>query len=211
MRYPIHLALEGGRVLLVGGGAVAQRRVERLLQAGARVRVVSPELTPALAELHERGAVEHMRRGFEPDDLADVVLAFAATDDAPTNRRVTDEARRRGVLVNVADDPVASDFALPACVTRGPLVLSVSTNARSPGLAAALRRRLESQFGPEWAVLTGMLSDLRPHLLRLGLAAESTTERINTVLDSEVLALIRQGQEDEALSLATRILLQDAG
>ena len=211
MRYPIHLALEGGRVLLVGGGGVAQRRVERLLQAGARVRIVSPELTPALEDLRDRGAVEHVCRGFEPGDLADVVLAFAATDDAPTNRRVADEARRRGVLVNVADDPVACDFALPACVIRGPLVLSVSTNARSPGLAAALRRRLESQFGPEWAVLTRLLSDLRPDLLRLGLPADATTDRINTVLDSEALALIRQGQEDEALSLATRILLQDAG
>ena len=211
MLYPIHLAIEGSRVLLVGGGGVAQRRVERLLQAGARVRIVSPELSSTLAELRDGGAIEHMAREFEPGDLDDVVLAFAATNDTPTNRQVADEARRRGILVNVADDPIACDFTLPACVIRGSLVVSVSTNARSPGLAAALRRRLDIRFGPEWAVLTRMLSDIRPDLLRLGLPAETITERIGTVLDSEALALIRQGQEDEALSLATRILLPDAG
>ena len=190
---------------------MAQRRVERLLHTGARVRIVSPELSSALAELRDRGAIEHVGRGFEPGDLDDVVLAFAATDDTSTNRQVADEARSRGILVNVADDPIACDFTLPACVIRGPLVVSVSTNARSPGLAAALRRRLETQFGPEWAVFTRMLSDIRPDLLRLGLPAETTTERIDTALDSEALALIRQGQEDEALSVVTRILLQNAG
>lgn len=211
MLYPIHLTVEGSRVLLVGGGAVGQRRVERLLHSGARVRIVSPELTPALADLRDRGAIEHVARGFEPGDLDDVVLAFAATDDTPTNRQVADEARRRGVLVNVADDPIACDFTLPACVIRGSLVVSVSTNSRSPGLAAAMRRRLETEFGPEWAVLTRMLSDIRPDLLRLGLPAGTITERIGTVLDSEAFALIRQDQEEEALSVVTRILLPDVG
>ena len=205
--YPIHLTLEGDRVLLVGGGKVAQRRVERLLASGARVRIVSPELTPALAQLRDRGALEHEARRFEPADLDEVALAFAATNDAATNRHVADEARRRGVLVNVADDPIACDFTLPACVARGSLVVSVSTNARSPGLAAALRRRLESQFGPEWAVLTRMLSDIRPDLIRLGLPSGAVTERIGAVLDSEALELIRQGQEDEALAVVLRTLL----
>jgi len=211
MLYPIHLALEGSRVLLVGGGSVAQRRVERLLQTGARVRIVSPEVSPALAELRDRGAVEHVARGFEPGDLDEAALAFAATDDTSTNRQVADEARRRGILVNVADDPIACDFTLPACVIQGSLVVSVSTNARSPGLAAALRRRLETQFGPEWAGLTRMISDIRPDLLDLGLPAETITQRIGAVLDSDALALISQGHEDEALSVVKRILLQDAG
>jgi len=209
MLYPIHLALEGSRVLLVGGGSVAQRRAERLLQTGARVRIVSPEVTPELAESRDRGALEHVARRFEPDDLQDVVLAFAATDDTPTNRQVADEARRRGVLVNVADDPIACDFTLPACVIRGSLVISVSTNARSPGMSAALRRRLETEYGPEWAALTRMLSDIRPELLRLGLRGETITERIGIVLNSDALACIRQGREDEALSIVTRTLLQD--
>ena len=211
MLYPIHLALEGSRVLIVGGGSVAQRRVERLLDAGAHVRIVSPDLSAALTEMRDRGQVEHVARGFEPGDIDDAVLVFAATDDTPTNRQVADEARRCGVLVNVADDPIACDFTLPACVTRGSLVVSVSTNARSPGLAAALRRRLETQFGPEWATLTAMLSDSRPDLLRLGLPGEATTGRIGEILDSDALALIRQGRKDEALSAVRQILLRDAG
>jgi uroporphyrin-III C-methyltransferase len=210
MRYPIHLALEGGRVLMVGGGAVAERRVRRLLEAGSRVRIVSPVLSEELGELRDRGAVEHTPRGFEPADLEGAILAFAATDDAAVNRQVADEARRRGILVNVADDPIACDFTLPACVVRGSLVVSVSTNARSPGLAAALRRRLEIQFGPEWAELTRMLSDIRPDLLRLGLSSETIAGRIDTVLESNALGLIREGQEEEARTAAARILLPDA-
>ena len=210
MRYPIHLTLEGGRVLMVGGGAVAERRVKRLLEAGARVRVVSPALSGKLGELRDRGAVEHTPRRFEPADLDGAILAFAATDDAAVNRQVADEARRRGILVNVADDPLACDFTLPACVVRGSLVVSVSTNARSPGLAAALRRRLETQFGPEWAALTRMLSDIRPDLLQLGLPSETIAERIDTVLESNALDLIREGQEEEARTAAVRILLPDA-
>lgn len=206
MLYPIHLMLEGSRVLLVGGGMVAQRRVERLLHSGARITVVSPELTPDLEEMRERGTIMHHPRAFEPADMDDVVIAFAATDDTAANRSVADEARRHGILINVADDPLACDFTLPACVIRDPLVISVSTNARSPGLAAALRRRLETQFGTEWAELTHILSDARPDLLKLGLQGSRVTELIGRVLDSEALTLLSEGKEDEARELIHSIL-----
>ncbi|NOZ01186.1 MAG: hypothetical protein GXP54_04775, partial [Deltaproteobacteria bacterium] len=206
MLYPIHLMLEGSRVLLVGGGMVAQRRVERLLHSGARITLVSPDVTPELGKLSDRGAIEHRARGFEPGDLDGVVIAFAATDDTGTNRGVADEARRRGILINVADDPLACDFTLPACVIRDPLVISVSTNARSPGLAAALRRRLEGQFGTEWSVLTRILSDARPDLLNRGMKGSVVTGLIGDVLDSEALSLIADGKEVEARDLIHSIL-----
>lgn len=193
MLYPIHLALEGSRVLVVGGGGVAERRVVRLLRAGARVRLVSPDVTAVLQEMRDRGVIEHRGRPFEPDDLDGVVLAFAATDDPEVNHRVADLARASGILVNVADDPLFCDFTLPACVIRDALVISVSTNARSPGLAAALRRRLEDQYGPEWGVLTALVSEARPDLLRLGLSAAEVTARISRILESEVLDLLRAG------------------
>jgi len=138
--------------------------------------------------------------------MDDVVIAFAATDDTATNRSVADEARRHGILINVADDPLACDFTLPACVIRDPLVISVSTNARSPGLAAALRRRLEGQFGPEWAVLTRILSDARPDLLKMGLKGARVTELIGDVLDSDALSLLADGREDEAQELIRSLL-----
>jgi len=206
MLYPIHLMLEGSRVLLVGGGSVAQRRVERLLHSGARIRLVSPGLTKELETLHGKGAIEYRAREFDPSDLDDVAIAFAATDDTGANRRVADECRRRGILINVADDPLACDFTLPACVIRDPLVISVSTNARSPGLAAAMRRNLETQFGSEWGDLTRILSDARPDLLKLGLKGSKVTSRIATVLESEALELIRTGDQDGARTLIHRIL-----
>lgn len=206
MLYPINLALEGMKVLLVGGGKVALRRAERLLMAGAKIRLVSPEVTEGLKALVGQGVVECRQRKFEPQDLDDVVLAFAATDDPETNRAVADEARRRGILVNVADDPLACDFTLPACVIRGSLVIAVSTNARAPGLSAALRRRLETEIGPEWGELAALLSDLRPEMLGLGLPQAAITERISEAIGSDVLDLIRAGRMEEARKRLREVL-----
>lgn len=204
--YPVNLVLEGCRVLVVGGGQVAERRVERLLRAGARVRVVALELTRELASLAEKGVIEWRQREFEREDLEGVLLVFAATNNPAANRRVADEARGRGILVNVADDPLFCDFTLPACVIRDSLVISISTNARAPGLSAALRQKLEAQFGPEWGTLTSLLSELRPELLELGLSASDITKRITNVLNSDILDLIRVGDLPAARVRLRRLL-----
>lgn len=147
MYYPIFLDLDSKLCVIVGGGAVANRKARKLLQARARVVVVAPEVAPEL----ESVAVEVRRRSYREGDLAGAFLAFAATDRREVNAAVALEARERGVPVNVADRPAEGDFALPSVLRRGPLQVAVSTGGASPTLAGRIRRELEGLFGPEWA------------------------------------------------------------
>jgi len=201
MLYPLHLSLEGVLCVVVGGGKVAERRVRRLLQAGARVRLVCTDAVSGLQVLANEGKIQLVYKPFEPDDLEGATLAFACTDDRNTNLKVAFEARKRGILVNVADNPIACDFTLPACVIRGPLIISVSTSARSPGLAAAIRRKLEKQFEDEWGELCNILMELRPQIIRLDISPEEITKRIEDLLESDCLMLLKQGLREEAKRL----------
>jgi len=145
--YPIFLDLSGRRCVVVGGGEVAGRKARKLLQARARVVVISPEMG---AEL-ESVAVEVHRRPYREGDLEGAYLAFAATDSREVNAAVAREARERGIPVNVADRPSDGDFALPSTLRRGALQVAVSTGGASPTLARRIRDELEEVFGPEWA------------------------------------------------------------
>jgi siroheme synthase-like protein len=130
---PIALDLHGRRCLVVGGGAVAARKIESLLQAGAsEVAVVAPEVRAEIADLATAARVEVAGRGFVPGDLDGVFLVMAATDDPEVNRVVAAAARERGVLVNAADDPAACDFIMPAVVRRGNVAVAVTTEVPAP-------------------------------------------------------------------------------
>ena len=145
--YPIFLDLSGRRCVVVGGGEVASRKARKLLQARARVVVISPEIKPEL----ESVAVEVHRRLYEEGDLKGAYLAFAATDSREANSAVAREAEERGIPVNVADEPSEGDFALPSTLRRGRLQVAVSTGGASPTLARNIRDQLEDVFGSEWA------------------------------------------------------------
>jgi precorrin-2 dehydrogenase len=145
--YPIFLNLSGRRCVVVGGGKVAGRKTRKLLQARARVVVISPEIG---AEL-ESVAVEVHRRPYREGDLEGAYLAFAATDSREVNAAVAREGKERDIPVNVADRPSEGDFALPSTLRRGGLQVAVSTGGASPNLARRIKDELERVFGPEWA------------------------------------------------------------
>ena len=151
--YPIFLDLSERRCVVVGGGEVASRKARKLLQARARVVVISPEITPEL----ESVAVEVHRRPYGEGDLEGACLAFAATDSRDVNAAVAREGRERGIPVNVADRPSDGDFALPSTLRRGSLQVAVSTGGASPTLARRIKDELEEVFGPEWA---GIVAEL---------------------------------------------------
>jgi len=169
--YPIFLDLSGRRCVVVGGGEVASRKARKLLQARARVVVISPEIK---AEL-ESVAVEIHRRPYKEGDLDDAYLAFAATDSREVNAAVAREAKERGIPVNVADRPSEGDFAVPSVLRRGGLQVAVSTGGASPALARRIKDELEESFGPEWA---GLVEELR--------AARRNCEEADARLDREV-------------------------
>ena len=162
--YPIHMNLAGRRALVVGGGAVAARKVVGLRAAGADVVLVSPDAAPTLEALAALGEVAWRRERYGTGHLDGVFLALACTDDRAVNAQVAREASARGLPVLCADDPALGSFVSPTAVRRGDLLLTVSTGGGSPTLAAVLRERLEGEFGPEWAGLVRLLAGAREAL-----------------------------------------------
>lgn len=188
MQYPVNLVLDGRRCLVVGGGKVALRKVEGLLACGGRVTVVAPRVD---GELRTLAGVAIEERPWRPEDLDGMWLVIAATDDPAVNRAVYDAGQRAGVWVNGADDPANCSFTLPSVVRRGDLQVTVSTGGRSPALATWLRRRLEGEIGPEYAVLLDLLATERDGLKAAGVSTEGLDWR--SALDSDMLDLIRTG------------------
>ncbi|OLC89074.1 MAG: precorrin-2 dehydrogenase, partial [Gemmatimonadetes bacterium 13_1_40CM_3_66_12] len=155
--YPAFLDLRGRRAVVVGGGAVAEQKVTGLLDAGARVTVVGPIVSPLLAKLAIAGSITLAPRPYRPGDLAGAFLAIAATDDRAVNRAVWAEAEARGVLLNAVDDPPHCSFIAPAIHRAGDVAIAVSTAGKSPALAVRLRERIGRLVGPEYGTLLGLL------------------------------------------------------
>src|SRR5919106_5671798 len=162
--YPIFLNLQGKRCLVVGGGEVATRKVQGLLEAGALVTVVSPALTDALAGLARDGAIQYEARAFRDDDVRECALVIGATDQPAVHEAVYAASQRQGVWVNIVDVPQACDFIAPAVVRRGALQIAISTSGHSPTLAKRIRQQLEEQYGPEYAELLDWLGQERARI-----------------------------------------------
>ena len=161
---PIFLDVTGRQCVVVGGGEVAARKVESILEAGARVTVVSPSLSPQMAAIIDNGLVTHVARDYRRGDIRGCVLVYAATDDPKLHRELAAEARALGIPVNVVDVPELCTFIAPAVVKRGELQIAISTGGASPAFAARLRRNLEDQFGDEYARTLEVLRAARRRL-----------------------------------------------
>ncbi|MGI6125428.1 MAG: precorrin-2 dehydrogenase/sirohydrochlorin ferrochelatase family protein [Planifilum sp.] len=159
--YPMMIDLTGRRCLVVGGGTVAERKVASLLAGGGDVVVVSPSLTPGLMERFRAGEIECHFRPYRREDGEGCFLVIAATDQEAVNRRVYEDARARGQWINVVDRPDLCNFIVPSALRRGKLTISVSTAGASPSLAKEIRRRLESEYGPEYEVFLDLLVEMR--------------------------------------------------
>jgi len=171
--YPLVVELADRQCVVVGGGAVAERKVDGLLAAGAVVTVVSPTLSEGLAALAGARRIEHVGRRYRRGDLAGKVLAFVATGDRCVATAVAREGRRRGVWVNAADDPAHCDFFLPSVLRRGPLVVAVATGGASPALARAVREEIERLLPSEYAVLAETVAEVRRELRARGRSADA--------------------------------------
>ena len=194
--YPVALDLRDRLCLVVGGGPVAEAKVEGLLAAGARVTVVSPELTAALASWAADGRIIHRPHEYGPDDLDGQHLVFAATDRREVTETVAAEARRRGLWVNAADDPAFCDFLLPSVLRRGRLVIAVSTGGASPALAARMRCDLEALVPAEYEALVELAAEVRSELRARADRPGGAAWR--AALGGELIALLAQGKRGEA-------------
>jgi len=192
--------------VVIGGGAIAERKVRGLLQAEACVAVVSPELTPELREMVKNGHVDHIAGGYESGQLECAAVVIAATDDQTVNRRVFEEAQARGILVNVVDDPELCTFFAPAVVRRGDLTISVSTDGKSPSLSRRIRERIEACYGPEYGEFARLLGEIRDEVIGRKLGIEESTRAFKRILDSDVLNTLITGDYEKAKARALEFI-----
>lgn len=194
--YPAFLDLEGKKCIVIGGGRVALRKIKMLRDCGAKVTVISPRIHAGVTRLAKAGGVRVVKRDYKSGDVRDAIIVVSATDDGKINEKVAGEAKKRGVLVNVADDPERSDFIVPSFLRRGGLTIAVSTSGISPALARKIRTKLEGIFGQEYASLLNLIEEIRSELKekKVRVGAETWQEALD--LD-RLIDLVRTGQRNK--------------
>lgn len=191
------LQLEDKPCLVVGGGQVAERRIQALLDAGAHVRVVSPRFTERIDDWVSSGRILGMRRNYEPGDERGTVLVVAATNDPTVNDEVCHRARAAGCLVNHAGEPEQGDFIVPSVMRKGRLLVAVSTSGAAPSVAAELRRRIESVIGEDMEAYLDAVSELRS-MIRQAVADPAKRQQwLKECLKQDISGLIRNGQWEQ--------------
>jgi len=201
--YPISVDLQGKAVVVIGGGTVAQRKIETLLQYGAVVNVVSRQLTPALNRYLEEGKIKFLGKKFRESHLNGVFMVIASTDDVSLNHRISQEARKKGLLINAVDQPSDCNFIVPAILRRGDLLIAVSTSGKSPALAKKVRKDLEDQFGPEYGTLLVIMGNLRKEVLSRGLSQDENSRIFHDIVDSPILEAVRREDWNEVATILT--------
>lgn len=195
---PIFMNIRGRRALVVGGGEVAARKAGLLLEAGAAVTVVSPELVPALRAQVDDGVMAHRRGAFAPADLDGVALAVAATDDEAVNRQVSELAQARNIPVNVVDNPALCSFVMPSIIDRSPVQIAVSTGGVSPVLARLLRAKLESTIPAAYGRLAQLVEGFRDPVKARFSDVNARRNFWEQVLQGEIAELVFSGKDEQA-------------
>lgn len=160
--YPICLDLKDKKCVVVGGGEVALRKVKSLLEAEAKVVIISPEIIFGIRELIDKNKITYLKQEYKSDDIAeDTFLIIAASNNKQLNAQIANEAKRLNLLVNVVDAPDLCNFIIPAILRRGDLIISISTSGKSPALAKKIKEDLRSIYGVEYEALVDLLGNLR--------------------------------------------------
>jgi precorrin-2 dehydrogenase/sirohydrochlorin ferrochelatase len=190
--YPVHLDMTNKRCVVVGGGDIAERKVERLLECGAQVTIVSKSLTPVLKARKKTGQMDHIDRDYEDQTLDGAFMVIGATDRNDVNERISKDAVARGLLVNIVDDPDRCNFILPSLVQQGDLSIAISTGGKSPALAKKLRKELEKQYGPEYQTLLVIMGVLRKRILARDQRVADNKAVFEDLVHSDILQAIRE-------------------
>jgi precorrin-2 dehydrogenase/sirohydrochlorin ferrochelatase len=195
--YPIFVNTTGRRVLVIGGGRVADEKVRGLLAADVAVTVVSPALHPQIAVEKAYGRIEHVCRPYVEEDLdGDWDWVMVATDDGAINAEVAAACGRRSIWVNSADDPANCDFILPAIVRKGRITLAASTGGASPALARRLREELDAYLTDEMPALADLLAEARQEARRTETRVDN--DRWQEAIDEPLRVLLAQRKYEQA-------------
>ncbi len=203
--YPAFLRLEGRRVLVVGGGEVAARKILPLLEARAHVTVVSPEARDDIRRLAGEGRIVWHARAFAPSDLEGVFLVVGATDDRALNPELYRLCEEKNILLNAADSPEHCHFVVPSALRRGGLQSAVATGGSGPRLSRHVRLMLEKLFGEEYAKFTALLKKIRAEIQEK-IPTERRVAFYDALIESDILEIYRLGNDEAAERLARDIL-----
>ncbi len=208
MFYPAFIDLGNRPVLVVGGGAVAERKVETLLETGALVTVVSPEITEQLQNHANSKRIMIRQRGFIPSDMDGVALVISATDDPSTQTEVASIAASKNILVNTVDKPELCTFIVPAILRRGDLTIAISTSGKSPSLAAELRVRLDRVLTDEFARTATVLGAVRQEVHQHFASSDERKRVFDSIIGSGIVEWIA-GYDDATALERVRQMIQE--
>jgi siroheme synthase-like protein len=206
MHYPVFLDLNGRPCFVIGGCGMAEEKVAGLLRSAARVTVVAPDLTPGLNRLAAQGKIDWISRRYRRGDLRGAVLVIVVAQAAGVTAGIWEETRGKNILVNTLDDVPHCDFIAPAIVRRGDLSVAISTGGKAPVMAVRLRQRLEEELGEEHARFLELAGTVRKPLTELLPDLATRRDLWYRLIDSDVLHLLRDGDESAALSRFEEIL-----
>jgi precorrin-2 dehydrogenase/sirohydrochlorin ferrochelatase len=186
----------------VGGGEVAARKAKRLLDCGAKVSVISPQLTPELAELKKQKIICHITAEYSGDLIFGAALVVGATDDEKTNAIISLDARNKGIPVNIVDDPQKCDFILPSIMEKGDLTIAIGTGGKSPALARHLREELESKYGAEYEIFLNILGNLRAKMVK---NAGVGKDWFTSLLEAGILNVIKEKDREKVKKIVKKV------
>jgi len=196
--YPIYIDIEDRSVLIVGGGTVCARKAETMMRYGARVTIVSPEITDEIAAWEHAGVLAVQRKMYAESDLEGASMVIASTDDQCVNARVARDCRRRRIPVNVVDVTHLCEFIVPAIIEKGSIQIAVSTGGKSPAIARTIREDLQKAIGPEYTEVNDLLGTLRKSAKKV-LPTDIDRKRFfDGIIASGILDLLREGRRREA-------------
>jgi precorrin-2 dehydrogenase/sirohydrochlorin ferrochelatase len=204
--YPINLDIRDRPCLVIGGGRVSTRKVKTLLDCGATVTVVSPQVTTTIARLAADQLIALKQRAYRSSDLDGMFLVIGATDDEVLNRQINADAEQRHLLCNIADRPAICNFILPAIVNRGDFMLAISTAGKSPAFAKHIRQSLEAQFGKEYGDLLELMGAIRNKLLADAHEPEAHKPLFEQLIAANLLSLVKNDQIEQIDQLLARVL-----
>jgi siroheme synthase-like protein len=204
--YPVYIELRGQPCVVIGGGKIAEGKVEGLLAARANVTVISPDLTVHLRELVEEKKITYLARAYQPGDLTGAFMVICATDQAEINHQVWQEASANRQLVNVVDDTPRCNFIAPSILRKGDLTIAISTSGKAPALAVRLKERLQRELGPEYERFLELAGELREPLARHIPEFETRKALWYELVDSEILDILARGDEPAARAMISRVV-----
>ncbi len=208
--YPVNLNITDKLCLVVGGGAVALRKVKSLLAGGAKIRVISPEILFELNVLAQTAKIEWFARGFVEGDVKGAFLVFAATNNSAVQALIEQEAAKYSVLLNSADDPQNSHFHVPAHFRRGKMLITVSTGGGSPALARKIRQQLEVEFVPEYEIVVELLSLIRERVVGLDDTSSVHGQLFRKLLQLGIVELVLEAKWFDLQMMLLRELPESA-